>query len=377
MTLLLLVVVYGATWLSDRRRAADGWFALQVTCGLAVPLVALGASQPLFGAREFGVLCFAATCACVAGVHLVHRQFGMARPSRLWAVAIALTLAATVIGGGPFAAARWVLPLELLVAGATLPYLCCIFVRQIRRRLRPGQAAVHLVGWLALAVVATPDAMAWAGVDAWFAPYRTTSLALIFYVAMQSIVLALERVHALAQADSLNVELRAANEELRHQIAEGSRQLADVLTRLSSGGAPLTALAAGHLIDARYRVVRPIGAGAMGRVYEVERITDGRRLALKLLHGSRPGAGALAGFAREAQIAAQLDHPNLIAVVDVAVTTSGFLYLVMELVEGGSRTLSDRPAAHCAQDLVEVGLALAAAKRVLDPAGVLNPGALQ
>jgi serine/threonine-protein kinase len=73
----------------------------------------------------------------------------------------------------------------------------------------------------------------------------------------------------------------------------------------------------------------------MGAVYEVERVADGRRLALKVLTGNA-GRAALARFAREAQVAAELDHPNVISVVDIDVTRSGTLFVVMELVAGGS-----------------------------------------
>ncbi len=45
---------------------------------------------------------------------------------------------------------------------------------------------------------------------------------------------------------------------------------------------------------------------------------------------------ALARLAREAQIASTMSHPNLVGVLDVDVATSGFLYIVMELVEGTS-----------------------------------------
>jgi serine/threonine-protein kinase len=72
----------------------------------------------------------------------------------------------------------------------------------------------------------------------------------------------------------------------------------------------------------------------MGTIYEVTRLTDGRKLALKLpreIHGA-----SLARLAREAQIASTLSHPHIVAVVDVDVASGGFLFLVMELVEGTS-----------------------------------------
>ena len=87
-------------------------------------------------------------------------------------------------------------------------------------------------------------------------------------------------------------------------------------------------------IDARYRIIRRIGAGGMGTVYEVVRLSDGKHLALKTLRG-RADSVRWARFAREAQIAAGLAHPNLVPVIDLGIS-DGILFLVMPLVEGGS-----------------------------------------
>lgn len=91
----------------------------------------------------------------------------------------------------------------------------------------------------------------------------------------------------------------------------------------------------------RYRIVRKLGSGGMGAVYEVERVTDARHLALKLVTGSLSGAAA-ARFAREAEIGARLKHPNLVEIVDVGISEVGAPFLVMELVQGGN--LGDRSA---------------------------------
>ncbi|MEO7331557.1 MAG: serine/threonine-protein kinase [Minicystis sp.] len=85
----------------------------------------------------------------------------------------------------------------------------------------------------------------------------------------------------------------------------------------------------------RYRVVRPLGKGGMGAVYEVERVTDGQHLALKVILGNVSRERA-ARFAREAEIGARLSAPNLVAIVDVGVGGGGSPFLVMELVTGGS-----------------------------------------
>ena len=120
--------------------------------------------------------------------------------------------------------------------------------------------------------------------------------------------------------------------ELQRQVAERSRDLGSALAKLAQQ--PQRLIGTDRVIDRRYRVVRRLGAGGMGMVYEVARLDDGRRLALKTLRG-RVDAEAMARFAREAEIAAGLDHPNLVSVIDLGVT-EGELFLVMEMVSGGS-----------------------------------------
>jgi serine/threonine-protein kinase len=141
---------------------------------------------------------------------------------------------------------------------------------------------------------------------------------------------ALDREHERA-AHLRERELERVNEEVRRQVAERSRELSDALGKLSVGG---SSLEAERTIDGRYRVGRRLGVGGMGAVYEVERLTDRKRLALKTLRG-RGSPDALARFAREAQIAAQLHHPNLVPVLDVGIA-DGLLFLVMPLIAGGS-----------------------------------------
>ncbi|MEZ6188569.1 MAG: serine/threonine-protein kinase [Planctomycetota bacterium] len=80
-----------------------------------------------------------------------------------------------------------------------------------------------------------------------------------------------------------------------------------------------------------YRVLEPLGLGAMGEVY---RVTDGvgRQLALKLLRGRMDGA-RLERFAREGEVAAGLRHSGIVQVHATGVADQG-PYLVYELVEG-------------------------------------------
>lgn len=121
--------------------------------------------------------------------------------------------------------------------------------------------------------------------------------------------------------------------EVAHQVAERSKELSTTFAR---GDSTLDTrhLTPGERFAGRYEIIRPLGEGGMGAVYEVQRTTDGARLALKAITGEISGAGA-ARFAREAEIGARVRHPNVVSIVDVGVF-EGVPYLAMELVRGGS-----------------------------------------
>ena len=85
-----------------------------------------------------------------------------------------------------------------------------------------------------------------------------------------------------------------------------------------------------------WRLVRPIGRGGMGTVYEAERF-DGevlQRAAIKFVPLALRSSAVLESFRQERQILADLNHPNICRLLDAGTTADGSPYLVMELIEG-------------------------------------------
>jgi len=85
-----------------------------------------------------------------------------------------------------------------------------------------------------------------------------------------------------------------------------------------------------------WRIVRPLGRGGMGTVYEAER-RDGevvQRAAVKFVPLSLRSDVILERFRQERQILADLNHPNISRLIDAGTTEDRSPYLVMELIEG-------------------------------------------
>jgi serine/threonine protein kinase/WD40 repeat protein len=87
-----------------------------------------------------------------------------------------------------------------------------------------------------------------------------------------------------------------------------------------------------------YRILREIGRGGMGIVYEAEQASLGRRVALKVLpRGSAMDSSLLERFRREAQAAARLHHTNIVPVFGAG-EEGGIRYYAMQYIEGRSLT---------------------------------------
>ena len=92
----------------------------------------------------------------------------------------------------------------------------------------------------------------------------------------------------------------------------------------------------GTSFDGKYYLVRLLGQGGMGAVYEAEHAEIGNTVAIKVLFPGRRKGETLARFKREARAAGTIGHPNIVRVFDMDKTSDGVFYLVMEYVEGDS-----------------------------------------
>jgi serine/threonine-protein kinase len=94
-------------------------------------------------------------------------------------------------------------------------------------------------------------------------------------------------------------------------------------------------LPAGTILGDSYRITRLIGIGGMGAIYEATHVGSGKRVAIKMMSKELSAhPEALARFRREVQVTTELNHPNIIEVVDVGASPDGVPYLVMEYLDG-------------------------------------------
>jgi serine/threonine-protein kinase len=97
----------------------------------------------------------------------------------------------------------------------------------------------------------------------------------------------------------------------------------------------------GETLDTKYRIVRVIGVGGMGTVYEGEHTLIRRRVAIKVMGtDSARAPDAVRRFEREAQAVGQIGSDHILEVLDVGTTPDGAPYMVMEYLEG--ETLATR-----------------------------------
>ncbi|MCC5822650.1 MAG: tetratricopeptide repeat-containing serine/threonine protein kinase [Phycisphaerales bacterium] len=145
-----------------------------------------------------------------------------------------------------------------------------------------------------------------------------------------------ERAGFLDEACGGDAELRASVEALLRADGGSSE-------RLELGPGPIAGEALGAVLwrdpdrVAGYRIVRRLGAGGMGIVYEAEQERPARRVALKLLRAERLTGQGVRRMEFEGEMLGRLSHPGIATVYEAGVWEDGGVtrpFVAMELVEG-------------------------------------------
>jgi serine/threonine-protein kinase len=127
----------------------------------------------------------------------------------------------------------------------------------------------------------------------------------------------------------------------------------------------------GRLRD--YEVIREVGSGGMGTVFEARHTQLGHRAAIKIMHARLAGSVTMAErFLREGRNMARIRHPNVVRVFDVG-TRDGRPYLVMDLLVGVDlATLLKRDGPLALERLVEVALPVISAVAAAHELGIIH-----
>jgi eukaryotic-like serine/threonine-protein kinase len=142
--------------------------------------------------------------------------------------------------------------------------------------------------------------------------------------------------HPTAERAAYLDRITAEDPELRQEV----RELIDAVDATE----PASGVSGDRLVGTRlgpYDIVRLIGRGGMGAVYEAVRADDSykKRVAIKLVPGELHSELTLARFRRERQILATLQHPHIATLLDGGVAPDGRPFLVMEYIEGEPLTV--------------------------------------
>src|SRR5712691_760336 len=93
----------------------------------------------------------------------------------------------------------------------------------------------------------------------------------------------------------------------------------------------------GQIVEGKYRIVRLLGEGGMGAVYEGENVRIHRRVAIKVLHaGVAENKEVVQRFEREAQAAGRIGSEHIVEVLDLGNLPDGDRFMVMEFLDGES-----------------------------------------
>ncbi len=130
----------------------------------------------------------------------------------------------------------------------------------------------------------------------------------------------------------------------------------------------------GQTLDEKYLIERRLGEGGMGAVYRARHLLMDRPVAIKVLHDNLvEDEAARIRFQREARAAVRLKHQNAVAVTDFGETSGGYVYIVMELLEGPTlREILAKEAPIETARAISMMLQASAAVAVAHDAGIIH-----
>ncbi len=156
--------------------------------------------------------------------------------------------------------------------------------------------------------------------------------------AMRSVLVEVLGEHAVGHPPD---ELATLTETLGSEDARNVKELVRTMLKkpaeMSLGNTTrgTSTVGPGYLLDGRYHLLRELGEGGMGTVFEAEHQGLGKKCAVKVLHERvMTDASTVERFKREAQIIGNIGHPNIVGAHDFGICERGHYYLAMDLLDG-------------------------------------------
>ena len=135
---------------------------------------------------------------------------------------------------------------------------------------------------------------------------------------------------------------------------------------------PIHELASGEVVAGRFKVIRLLGKGGMGEVYEAEDMKLSRQVALKFLtEDLSQDQLALERFRREARAASALDHPNICTVYEVGEHQER-PYIAMQYLQGETLQQHIRDKPHRMTTVLDLGIQIADALDAAHSRGIIH-----
>ncbi len=210
----------------------------------------------------------------------------------------------------------------------------------------------------------------------WAEPHTPTDDEVRLLQALaDSTAVAMENVRVIGELED-RVKARTAElEETNLRLTETNADLRAAQEQTNRVFAAYSHALVGSTLDGKYRLDEELGSGGFGVVFGGHHLPLDHPVAVKVFR-PRPGndsGSELQRFLREGATAARLNHPNVVRVLDSAVSADGIAYLVMELLRG--QTLGREVSEHgplAVKRAVRIGAAVADVLAAAHRAGIVH-----